>query len=216
MPGPTLRVQPGDVLRIRLTNDLPPNRDVVPVNGDLPHQFNTTNFHFHGWHVSPDGIADNVLRAMEPGESYEIEIAIPEDHTRGTYWYHPHHHGSADVQISSGMAGALIVEGDFADVPEIAAAEERVLVLNEVLFDYLGTIESYDTLWPEAVPRFLSVNGQREPIIRMRPGEVQRWRIVHAAATRTISAWRWTATRCTPIAYDGIPAADIERARESA
>ena len=59
---------------------------------------------------------------MEPGESYDIEIAIPDDHPRGTYWYHPHHHGSADVQISSGMAGALIVEGDFADVPEIAAA----------------------------------------------------------------------------------------------
>ena len=78
------------------------------------------------------------------------------------------------------MAGALIVEGDFDDVPEIAAATERVLILNEVLFDYRGTIENYDTVWPEAVPRFLSVNGQREPIIRMRPGEVQRWRIVHA------------------------------------
>jgi FtsP/CotA-like multicopper oxidase with cupredoxin domain len=34
--------------------------------------------------------------------------------------------------------------------------------------------------WPEAVPRFLSVNGQREPAIRMQPGEVQRWRIIHA------------------------------------
>src|SRR4051794_41788051 len=43
-----------------------------------------------------------------------------------------------------------------------------------------GTIETYDTVWPEASPRFLSVNGQREPAIRMRPGEVQRWRIVHA------------------------------------
>jgi len=31
------------------------------------------------------------------------------------------------------------------------------------------------------VPRFLAVNGQRAPVIRMRPGEVQRWRIVQAA-----------------------------------
>ncbi len=68
----------------------------------------------------------------------------------------------------------MIVEGDFDDVPEIAGAAERVLILNEVLFDYRGSIETYDTVWPEAVPRFLSVNGQREPVIRMRPGEVPR------------------------------------------
>jgi FtsP/CotA-like multicopper oxidase with cupredoxin domain len=179
IPGPTLRVRPGDILRIRLINNLPPNPDPVPVDMSLPHHFNTTNFHFHGGHVSPGGNADNVFRSMEPGQSYDIEIAIPQDHTRGTYWYHPHHHGSADVQMTSGMARVVIIEGDFDDVPEIAAATERVLLLNEVLFDYHGTIESYDTVWPEAVPRFLSVNGQREPAIRMRPGEVQRWRIVH-------------------------------------
>jgi FtsP/CotA-like multicopper oxidase with cupredoxin domain len=209
IPGPTLRAQPGDVLKIRLINDLVPNRDAVPVNGDLPHHFNTTNFHFHGGHVSPDGIADNVLRTMEPGQSYDVEIAIPDDHPSGTFWYHPHHHGSADVQITSGMAGALIVEGDFADVPEITAASERVLILNEVIFDYLGTIESYDTIWPEAVPRFLAINGQREPIIRMQPGEVQRWRIVQACHESDLRL-RLNGHALHVIAYDGIPLSAVE------
>lgn len=181
IPGPTLRARPGDTLRIRLVNDLPPNPDAVPLDMMLPHHFNSTNFHFHGGHVSPEGISDNVFRVMEPGQAYDIEIVIPADHTRGTYWYHPHKHGSADVQITGGMAGALIVEGDFDDVPEVVSASERVLIINEVLFDYLGRIENYDTVWPEAVPRFLSVNGQREPVITMRPGEVQRWRIIQAA-----------------------------------
>ena len=95
------------MLRIRLVNDLPPNPDPAPVDMSLPHHFNTTNFHFHGSHVSPGGIADNIFRSMDPGHSYEIEIATPRDHTRGTYWYHPHHHGSADVQMTSGIAGAL-------------------------------------------------------------------------------------------------------------
>src|SRR5205814_271084 len=89
IPGPTLRVRPGDVLRIRLINDLPPNRDEMPLNTNRPHHFNTTNLHFHGSHVSPGGISDNIFRRWEPGESHEIEIAIPDDHTRGTYWYHP-------------------------------------------------------------------------------------------------------------------------------
>ena len=75
------------------------------------------------------------MRMMAPGQSYDIEIAIPSDHVPGTNWYHPHAHGSADVQIASGVLGALIIEGDFADVPEIAAAQERLLVLTEAVFD---------------------------------------------------------------------------------
>ncbi len=209
IPGPTLRVQPGDALKIRLTNDLPPNPDVIPLESDLPHHFNSTNFHLHGGHVSPDGISDNVLRRMEPGQDYDIEIAIPKDHPAGTYWYHPHAHGSADVQMASGMAGTLVVEGDFADVPEIAAARERVLLLNEVIFDYRGGIESYDTVWPEAVPRFLSINGQREPIIRMQPGEVQRWRIVQGCHESNLRL-ALDGHALHSIACDGIPAATIE------
>ncbi|MCA9863813.1 MAG: multicopper oxidase family protein [Thermomicrobiales bacterium] len=181
IPGPTLRVKPGDRLALTLTNALPPNPDPMPENHNLPHHFNTTNFHSHGLHVSPAGESDNVLRAMEPGGQYNIVIDVPVDHPAGSFWYHPHHHGAVDAQLTSGCFGALIVEGDFADVPEIAAARERVLMLSEVLFDYLGQIEHYETLWPEAVPRFLAVNGQREPILRMRPGEVQRWRVVQAA-----------------------------------
>jgi hypothetical protein len=111
------------------------------------------------------------------------------------------------------MAGALIVEGDFDDIVEIAAATERVLILNEVLFDYRGTIETYDTVWPEASPRFLSVNGQREPVIRMRPGEVQRWRIVHAGHEENLHV-ALEGHLLHAIAYDGIRRSMIDR-RES-
>ena len=115
------------MLRIRLSNELPPNPDPVPLDMALPHHFNTTNFHAHGLHVDPGALADNIFRSMEPGQSYDIEIAIPANHPSGTFWYHPHHHGSADVQMVSGMAGALIVEGDFTDVPEIAGARSGCL-----------------------------------------------------------------------------------------
>ena len=39
VPGPTLRCRPGDVLAIRLINDLPPNRDVNPLNTSPPAPF---------------------------------------------------------------------------------------------------------------------------------------------------------------------------------
>lgn len=180
-PGPTLRMKPGETLRIKLINDLPPNRDALPADMSRPHQFNNTNFHFHGAHASPSGIADNVMRTMAPGHTYDIEIKLPQDHTRGTYWYHPHHHGSADIQLSSGMVGAIVIEGDFAEVAEIAAARERLLVLTQVVFDANGMVENFETLFPETATRFLAINGQRRPMIAMRPGEVQRWRILNAA-----------------------------------
>jgi FtsP/CotA-like multicopper oxidase with cupredoxin domain len=204
VPGPTLRLKPGDVLRINLINDMPPNRDPTPIDHTLPHHFNTTNFHSHGLHVSPSGISDNVMRVMEPGESYDIEIAIPSDHIPGTNWYHPHAHGSADVQIASGAVGALIIEGDFADVPEIAAARERLLVLTEAVFDTFGMVEDFGTLFPETAARFLAVNGMREPAITMRPGEVQRWRMLHAGWQDDLFMDLEGHT-LNPIARDGIP-----------
>jgi FtsP/CotA-like multicopper oxidase with cupredoxin domain len=210
IPGPTLRVRRGDVLRIRLINDLPPNRDPMPANIDQPHHLNTTNFHLHGGHVSPSGIADNVMRSMEPGQSYEIEIALPADHTAGTYWYHPHHHGGADVQMASGMAGAVIVEGDFDDVPEIAAARERLLVLGEVVFDAFGMVENFETLFPETATRFLTVNGQRAPTIAMQPGEVQRWRLLHAGYQDDLFL-ALQGHRLHPIARDGIALVRIDQ-----
>ncbi|MFO1059345.1 MAG: multicopper oxidase domain-containing protein [Dongiaceae bacterium] len=203
VPGPTLKLRPGDRLKIHLVNDLPPNRDTMPSYPDQPHHLNTTNLHLHGLHVTPSGIGDNVMRSMAPGGTYEVEVEIPADHPAGTYWYHPHHHGSADIQMASGAAGALIIEGDFAGVPEIAAARERLLVLGEAVFDGLGTVEGFETLFPETATRFLTVNGQRAPTIEIRPGEVQRWRLLHAGYQDDLFL-QLQGHRLHPIARDGI------------
>src|ERR1700693_5409615 len=211
--GPTLRMKPGETLKIRLINDLPPNRDFLPSNPSHPHQFNNTNLHFHGAHCSPSGIADNVMRPMVPGKSYDIEIALPADHTRGTYWYHPHHHGSADVQVASGMAGAIIVGGDFADVPEIGRARERVMLLSHVVFDGFSMIEDFGTLFPETATRFLAINGQRRPTIDMRPGEVQRWRLV-ASQYQDNMLLALDQHRLNVIAYDGIQLGALQEMKE--
>ena len=211
--APTLRMRPGETLKIRLVNDLPPNRDLAPSKPSYPHQFNNTNLHFHGAHCCPGGIADNVMRLMEPGKSYDIEITLPADHTRGTYWYHPHFHGSADVQVASGMAGAIIVEGDFADVPEIARARERVVLLSEVVFDAYNMVEAFGTLFPEDATRFLAINGQRRPVIDMRSGEVQRWRLVGSQYQDNMLL-ELDKHRLNVIAYDGIPLGAVQEMKQ--
>src|SRR5258708_39789220 len=78
---------------------------------DEPHELYITNLHTHGLHVSPAGNSDNVFREIPPGASFQYTFTIPPDHPSGTFWYHPHKHGSVAYQMANGMAGALIVEG---------------------------------------------------------------------------------------------------------
>ncbi|WP_313914506.1 multicopper oxidase family protein [Tahibacter sp.] len=112
--APLIEIQPGETVRIALNNKLPKEpdcaRNIPSIN--TPHCFNSTNLHSHGLWVSPSGNSDNVLIALLPGVQFEYEYNIPADHPSGTFWYHPHMHGSTALQVASGMAGTLIVRGN--------------------------------------------------------------------------------------------------------
>jgi FtsP/CotA-like multicopper oxidase with cupredoxin domain len=199
--GPTLRLKPGDTLKIKLDNSLP--ADGKPASADVnePHGFNITNFHSHGLHVSPSGNSDNVLIAVQPQTSFDVEIKVPEDHPTGTFWYHAHLHGSTALQVSSGMAGALIIEDESSptsldSIPQIKAAVEKVFMLQQIGYDEHGMIEDYDCFGPgpktskgcnwSSSLRHTSINGQFVPTIKMKEGEVQRWRFIHGGVRETI------------------------------
>ena len=111
--SPTIEVNPGDTIRLTLNNRLPPDAGCAhPDNHNTPHCFNGTNLHTHGLWINPNGNGDNVLISVNPGVSFQYEYNIPPDHPAGTFWYHTHRHGSTALQVSSGMAGALIVRGN--------------------------------------------------------------------------------------------------------
>ena len=80
-------------------------------------------------------MVDDPEQGIKPGETRQYEYRIRDDHPAGTYWYHPHLHGSTAMQVGSGMAGALIIEGPIDEVPEIAAAQERVFVFQAPIYD---------------------------------------------------------------------------------
>ena len=190
-------------------NGLPPNRDPMPAFIDQIHHVNTTNFDSHGLHVSPSGISDNVFRSMEPGDGYDVEIEISGQSPQGDVLVSsapPWRIRRADCQRRGRRADR---RGDFADVPEIAAARERVMVLGESVFDAFGTVENFETLFPETAVPFQTVNGQRAPVIAMRPGEVQRWRLVHAGYQDHMNL-SLKDHPMHPIARDGISLARME------
>ena len=206
--GSTLRLKGGDTLRLSLNNQLPFDPlsylcTATPVPGEnAPRGFNVTNMHLHGVHVSPNSPADNILLLVRPGETQHYVYDIPKGHPPGTYFYHAHFHGSVALQVASGMAGVLIIEGPMDDIPAIKAAESTVMVFQTQRFDALGVCEDYTTLMKPNGQVY--VNGQVRPVLRMRPGEVQRWHLVNSShfenVTLTLAGHQLTA-----LCYDGNP-----------
>ena len=172
LPGPTLRVKPGDRISLAFSNNL-----------DAP-----TNLHTHGLLVSPEGNGDNVFVTVEPGATFEYEFRLGRDHPPGVFWYHPHHHGNVAVQIFGGLYGAIIVEDESPVEVEasIEADRERVLVISDIGFDASGDLRA-----ASAMDRMLGregdivmVNGQVGATLDLRPGGRERWRVVNACTSR--------------------------------
>jgi FtsP/CotA-like multicopper oxidase with cupredoxin domain len=167
VPGPTLRLRPGETLRVELVNRL-----------EQP-----TNLHVHGLHVSPEGNGDNVFLTVDPGRSQRYEYRLPDDHPPGVYWYHPHHHGTVADQVFGGLYGAIIVEDPDED---IAVDRERVMVVSDMTLDPDGSLVDPSTM-EQMMGRegeLILVNGRTEPDLVGRSGERERWRIINACTSR--------------------------------
>jgi FtsP/CotA-like multicopper oxidase with cupredoxin domain/peroxiredoxin len=221
--GPTIRVKRGSKFKIRVKNalhgKLDPGAATIKPTAESAHGLCTTNLHTHGLHVSPSGNSDNIFWQIEPGEEFTFEYEIGPKHPSGTFWYHPHKHGSTAYQLSNGVSGALIVEGtrddgidDLEDIREIREAAEKIVVLQWYSFgtfpdpitnQTIGFIDAQsiynvidkklvtcESIRPDSnqVKRgskdnpwnALAVNGIFNPKFEIAPGEVQRWRVIHA------------------------------------
>lgn len=231
--APTILMDPGQTVRISLSNQLPvePNCGTDPSTGkpyptNQPHCFNNTNLHSHGLWVSPTGNSDNVLLNIEPQVNFQYEYNVPEDHPAGTFWYHPHKHGSTAMQVGSGMAGALVIKGsrtptelsngdlDTLLQPVLANADygAQVMLIQQIPYacfdqdgkletgangewvckdDQIGKVENFDvqfdpSAWSES-GRFTMFNGVVRPQMAAAPGQLYRWRMIHAGVEETIN-----------------------------
>lgn len=162
------------------------------------HGDNSTNFHMHGSHVSPQPHQDFVGLELLPygaeaphtavhgsrGDvaigSYDYDVdRIRYTQAPGTHWYHAHKHGSTALQVINGLVGTLEVRGEFdAELESLfedqGGLPDRLMVVQQLQRTLSGLAND-----PNGAPSPL-VNGQANPIVRMKPGEIQRWRFVGA------------------------------------
>ncbi|MEA2193501.1 MAG: hypothetical protein QOI73_3622 [Solirubrobacteraceae bacterium] len=190
-PGPTLVVCPGDHVKVRLENRL--------AKGQV------TNLHVHGLHVSPRARHDNVYRHLSSGRSQTYTYDLPADHEPGAYWYHPHHHMFVAPQIFAGLSGAIVVRGGLDEI--LRDVPQRLMMIQSTeLCARNGQSVAFPTSSPggsgtepckhpsTVIPakdtneRFtpLLVNGAIDPTVKIRPGQIQRWRIFNANDNRIV------------------------------
>jgi FtsP/CotA-like multicopper oxidase with cupredoxin domain len=109
LPGTEIRIKRGDVLRARLSNQLP----------------QPTTIHWHGLALRNDMDGVPVLTQPEvaPGTEFTYDFVTPD---AGTHWFHPH----VGVQLDRGLYAPIIVE-DPADGADYDS--ELVIVLDDWL-----------------------------------------------------------------------------------
>jgi FtsP/CotA-like multicopper oxidase with cupredoxin domain len=202
--APTIRVQPGEAIHVVV-------HDRMPAGQTSP---NLINLHFHGLTVSPNPPSDDAMRVAAPGQSIAYDVRVARTQPPGLYWYHPHVHGSTYWQITSGMSGALVVEGLQTHLPALAHMRERILVLRNLqtdpdidgipivarpaaLRDYViagrrragrrTAIDDDDAAGLPCNPldgMQTTVDGRAQPTLGIDPSERQLFRVVNATAGR--------------------------------
>jgi FtsP/CotA-like multicopper oxidase with cupredoxin domain len=166
VPGPILRVRLGDTVRVTLRNDLP----------------QPTTIHWHGVRVpnAMDGVPGVTQPPLEPGQTFVYRFT-PKD--AGTFWFHPHHRGSE--QVERGLYGVLVVE----DENPPPYTRDVVWVLDDWLITRDGEIDPrfntrgdlmHDGRWGNVI----TVNGSTAEELVVKTGERIRLRLVNTANGR--------------------------------
>jgi manganese oxidase len=144
VPGPLLRVQEGDKVRVNFTNRLP-EPSVV---------------HFHGPRIpnAMDGVPDVTQPVVKPGETFAYEFTAS---PAGTYMYHSHH--NSVVQEPAGQHGIIIID------PKPGSAEAlRDATFDRDVIQVLNEFNGYFTINGKAFPATEPIEVKQGERVRIR------------------------------------------------
>ena len=147
--------------------------------GAYPYCFVLPEYKAAGWPPEQQAASHAGMNMPMPANGPSLQMG----QSPGTHWYHAHKHGSTAINVANGMTGAFIIEGKYDDdlnafYGKDWTRSQPVMVINQIgvtpnlLRPGAGRIDQG--------PDF-SVNGRLQPHIKMRPGEVQMWRIVNSS-----------------------------------
>jgi FtsP/CotA-like multicopper oxidase with cupredoxin domain len=185
-PAPTIRLRKGETFFTAFQNDL-----------DEP-----TNVHWHGLTTPAD--MDGHPRdevAPETARTYTFPILD----RAGTYWYHPHPHGTTAKQVYLGMAGFFIVEDDEEQALELPRGELDVPLLIQDKRFATETL-TYEPMGSDIADGYLGetifVNGVPNAHLEVSTS-LYRFRVLNGSNARTLKLKMSDARTMHVIATDG-------------
>ena len=199
VPGPTLRVAPGQRVEVTVYNAM---------------QDEDTTVHWHGMMQrgtpSSDGVP-GLTQCPIPVNGSTVYTFTP--HNPGTYWYHGHFNG----QYPDGLYGPLIVDDGGVSVVEAAEGDSRSVYENDewnwMIADF------YDDQATELLPWYLSPeSGGDEPmpdyiVVNNQPSNTTGGGVLHVTSRSTKQRVRVTnaaAFSMWNVSVDGVPLTVIE------
>lgn len=164
VPGPWIKVNPGDWVRIKLKNELPAATDI----------------HFHGI-TTPfyaDGVATLTQPFINPGDTFIYEFQAPDRPELGMY--HAHAHGQEAV-VNGLFAVFQVGQMDLGPASGKSFPGRPDLVLPSNLKSEMdaGKITEYPMVLNDAGVIGLSINGKAYPATDPVPAEVGTPIVVH-------------------------------------
>jgi len=160
-PGPTIRVNQGDKIRVEFTNNLK----------------ETTGVHFHGVEFDDffqDGVPFVTQLPIVPGQTYAYEFTAS---NAGSLMYHSHH--NATDQVGRGLLGAFIVD---AKPEPIKADRDYIWISNDELGGF--TINGHG--FPATVP-VLAAAGETVRVRFMNEGIMMHPWHLHGLPMRVVA-----------------------------
>ncbi len=127
----------------------------------------------------------------------------------GTHWYHAHKHGSTTINVSNGMTGVFIIEGQYDKEINDVYGDGFTRKVPPIVINQLGSVPGLSVgafLGPG--PNF-AVNGQIQPTITMPGKSVAMWRIVNSASRAGMYFLPPTNLQWKQLAQDGVQFNDV-------
>lgn len=172
--GP-IQVDGREVPALPLENQLSPENEENIAHGRWPQ-------YFAGAFPNCFKVTDGAVRKGQDAKTHMAQAP-------GTHWYHSHKHGSTSINLYNGLAGPMIVEGDYDEdlekiYPDLRATQKVMIVQTFMdLPDLLrGATQGFKPNMTNGSEVKRGVGGglQTAPTIVMQPEEIQLWRIINA------------------------------------
>lgn len=173
--GPTLRAREGEKVRVEVHNELP----------------EATTVHWHGMKL-PAQADGGPHQPIEAGGTWQAEWTV--EQPAATLWYHPHHHGTTEVQVYRGLGGLFYIddaatseaEATVSALPHDYGVDDIPVIVTDRSFGADGHFAEVQRTAHGMLGDTLVVNGAVDAeFVAERP--LTRLRLLNASAARSYS-----------------------------